>query len=68
MVGKAYRFTHVGKAQRNMVSAALRRAFIQPDRASASQALYRTVDQIRAKWPKLAGDGYRDSPEHRSYR
>jgi transposase-like protein len=35
------------------VSAALRQAFIQPDRASASQALRHVADQVRAQWPKL---------------
>lgn len=35
-----------------MVSAALRQAFIQPDRASASQALRHVADQLRAKWPR----------------
>ena len=37
-----------------MVSAALRQAFIQPNRASASQTLRHGADQVRAKWPKLA--------------
>ncbi len=37
-----------------MVSAALRRAFSQPDRISTSQALRHVADQLRAKWPKLA--------------
>lgn len=32
----------------------MRQAFIQPDRASASQTLRHTADQLRAKWPKLA--------------
>ena len=36
-----------------MVSAALRQAFIQPDRPSASQTLRHVADQLRAKWPKL---------------
>jgi len=43
------------KAQQNMVSAALRQPFIQPDCASASQALRHVADQLRTKWPKLAG-------------
>jgi putative transposase len=37
-----------------MVSAALRQAFIQPDRPAASQTLRNTADQLRGKWPKLA--------------
>jgi len=41
------------KAQQSMVSAALRQAFIQPDRAGASQTLRHVADQLRAKWPKL---------------
>ncbi|MFT2093862.1 IS256 family transposase [Acidiphilium multivorum] len=45
---------YVGKGQQSMVSAALRQAFIQPDRAGASQTLRHTADQLRAKWPKLA--------------
>ena len=45
--------SYVPKGQQSMVSAALRQAFIQPDRASASQALRHVADQLRAKWPKL---------------
>ena len=37
-----------------MVAAALRQAFIQPDRAQASQTLRHVADQSRQKWPKLA--------------
>ncbi|HJS87584.1 MAG TPA: IS256 family transposase [Acetobacteraceae bacterium] len=44
---------HVPKGQQSMVSAALRQAFLQPDRASASQARRHVADQLRAKWPKL---------------
>ena len=43
---------YVPKAQQNM--AALRQAFIQPDRAQASQVLRHVADQLREKWPKLA--------------
>ena len=46
---------YVPKGQQHMVSAALRQAFLQPDRASASQALRHVTDQLRSKWPKLAG-------------
>ena len=42
------------EGQQSMVAAALRQAFIQPDRASASQTLRHVADQLRAKWPKLA--------------
>jgi len=45
--------SYVPKAQQNMVSAALRQAFIQADRASASQTLRHVADQLRGKWPKL---------------
>lgn len=47
--------SYVTKTQQSMVSAALRQAFSQPDRAAASQALRHVADQLRAKWPKLAG-------------
>jgi predicted component of type VI protein secretion system len=45
---------YVTKGQQNMVSAGLRQAFIQADRASASQTLRHVADQLRPKWPKLA--------------
>ena len=45
--------SYVPKAQQSMVSAALRQAFIQPDRSNASQTLRHVADQLRAKWPKL---------------
>jgi putative transposase len=44
---------YVTKGQQSMVSAALRQAFIQPDRPSASQTLRHVADQLRTKWPKL---------------
>ena len=44
----------VARLQQSIVSAALRQAFIQPDRASASQTLRHIADQLRPKWPKLA--------------
>ena len=46
--------SYVPKGQQNMVSAALRQAFIQPDRPNASQTLRHVADQLRGKWPKLA--------------
>jgi len=46
--------SYVPKGQQHMVSAALRQAFLQPDRASASQGLRHVADQLRSKWPKLA--------------
>jgi transposase-like protein len=45
--------SHVPKGQQSMVSAAVRQAFIQPDRSNASQALRHIADQLRGKWPKL---------------
>src|ERR1700712_222391 len=45
--------SYAPKGQQNMVSAALRQAFIQPDRANASQTIRHVADQLRAKWPKL---------------
>ena len=37
----------------SMLAAALLQAFIQPDRAQASQTLRHVADQLRQKWPKL---------------
>ncbi len=45
--------SYAPKGQQNMVSAALRQAFIQPDRTSASHTLRLVADQLRAKWTKL---------------
>ena len=57
-------------------AAALRQAFLQPDRAQASATLRHVADQLRPKWPKLAAFiddsetdvlSYLDFPEqHRS--
>jgi transposase-like protein len=67
---------HVPKTQQSMVAAALRQAFLQPDRAQASAMLRHVADQLRQKWPKLAAFiddsesdvlSYLDFPEqHRS--
>jgi transposase-like protein len=67
---------YVPKTQQSMVAAALRQAFLQPDRAQASQMLRHVADQLRSKWPKLAAFiddsetdvlSYLDFPEpHRS--
>jgi putative transposase len=46
--------SYVPKTQQSMVAAALRQAFIQPDRTQASQTLRHVADQLRLKWPKLA--------------
>jgi putative transposase len=45
--------SYVPKGQQSMVSAALRQAFIQPDRPAAGQTLRHVADQLRVKWPKL---------------
>ncbi len=45
---------YVAKAQTSMVAAALRQAFVQPDREAASQTLRRVADHLRSKFPKLA--------------
>ena len=36
-----------------VVAAAIRQAFLQPDRESASQTWRQIADQLRARWPKL---------------
>jgi transposase-like protein len=45
--------SYVPKGQQSMVSAALRQAFIQSNRPTASQTLRHVADQLRVKWPKL---------------
>jgi transposase-like protein len=45
-----------------MVAAAIRQAFIQPDRTSAGQTWRHVADQMRARWPKLAA--LMDDAEH----
>jgi putative transposase len=67
---------YVPMTQQSMVAAAVRQAFLQPDRAQASQTLRHVADQLRPKWPKLAAFiddsetevlSYLDFPEpHRS--
>ena len=44
----------MAKTQQSMVAAALRQAFIQRDRAQASQTLRHVADQLRQKWPLAA--------------
>ena len=44
---------HVPKANQSMVSVVLRQAFIQPNRARASQTLRHVADHLRDKWPRL---------------
>jgi len=61
---------YVPKAQQSTASAALRQAFIQPDRAAASQTLRHVADQLRGKWPKLGAfidDSEADVPAHMDF-
>ena len=44
---------HVPRSQTTVVAAAIRQAFVQPDRASATKAWRHVADQIRQRWPKL---------------
>ena len=53
---------HVPKGQQTMVAAALRQAFLQADEASAHQVWRQVADQLRPRWPKLAG--LMDESEH----
>ena len=45
---------HGPKGQHTVVAAAIRQAFNQPDRDSASQTWRHVADQLRGRWPKLA--------------
>src|SRR3712207_514431 len=53
---------HVQKGQHTVVAAAIRQAFIQPDRESAGQTWRHVADQLRPRWPKLAA--LMDGAEH----
>ncbi len=53
---------HVPKGQHSMVAAALRQAFLQADQDAARQAWRQLADQLRPRWPKLAG--LMDESEH----
>src|SRR6185295_7420164 len=53
---------HVPKGQHTVVAAAIRQAFIQPDRDGAGQTWRHVADQLRSRWPKLAG--LMDEAEH----
>ena len=46
---------HVPKGQHTVVAAAIRQAFGQPDRARAGETWRHVADQVRGRWPKLAG-------------
>lgn len=45
---------YVPECQHSMVAAALRQAFLQPDRAAAAQTWRQVADQMRRRWPKLS--------------
>jgi putative transposase len=53
---------HVPKGQQTMVAAALRQAFLQPDREEAGKVFRHVADQLRPRWPKLAA--LMDESEH----
>jgi putative transposase len=46
---------HVPKGQQTVVAAALRQAFLQADQDAARQVWRQLADQLRPRWPKLAG-------------
>jgi putative transposase len=46
---------HVPKGQQTVVAAALRQAFLQADQDAARQVWRQVADQLRPRWPKLAG-------------
>jgi transposase-like protein len=45
---------HVLRGQHTVVAAAIRQAFIQPDRKAAGDVWRQVADQPRPRWPKLA--------------
>jgi putative transposase len=53
---------HVPKGQQTVVAAALRQAFLQADQDAARQVWRQVADQLRPRWPKLAG--LMDESEH----
>ena len=53
---------HVPKGQQTVVAAALRQAFLQADQDAARQVWRQVTDQLRPRWPKLAG--LMDESEH----
>jgi transposase-like protein len=53
---------HVPKGQHSLVAAALRQAFLQPDRAAAGQMWRQVADQMRERWRKLGA--LMDESEH----
>jgi len=53
---------HVQRGQHTVVAAAIRQAFNQPDRDQAGATWHHVADQLRQRWPKLAG--LMDDSEH----
>ena len=53
---------HVPRGQHTVVAAAIRQAFIQPDRQSARDVWHQVADQLRPRWPKLGAP--MDDAEH----
>jgi transposase-like protein len=53
---------YVPRGQHAMVAAAIRQAFIQPDRKSDGETWRHVADQLRARWPKLGA--LMDGAEH----
>ena len=53
---------HVPKGQQTVVAAALRQAFLQAGQDAARQVWRQVADQLRPRWPKLAG--LMDESEH----
>jgi transposase-like protein len=53
---------HVPKGQHTMIAAAIRQAFLQADPQAAHQTWRHVADQLRPRWPKLAG--LMDDSEH----
>lgn len=53
---------HVPKGQQAMVAAAIRQAFVQPNRKAAGETWRHVADQLRARWPKLGA--LMDEAEH----
>jgi putative transposase len=53
---------HVPKGQQTVVAAALRQAFLQADQDAARQVWRQVADQLRPRWPRLAG--LMDESEH----
>jgi putative transposase len=53
---------HVPKGQQTVIAAALRQAFLQADQDGARQVWRQVADQLRPRWPRLAG--LMDESEH----